>query len=152
MRYDRINSELFIKNRQNFTKQMKPGSLAVFVSNDIITRSADSAYKWRQNPDLFYLSGIDQEETFLILFPDAPEEKYKEVLFVRKTSELIAWWEGKKHSKEEATAFSGIDTVLWSEQFNSIFQMLMHYTDVVYLNAGYYEHDRSISIGRSDAK
>jgi Xaa-Pro aminopeptidase len=147
MRYDRINSELFTKNRQSFTKQMKPGSLAVFVSNDIITRSADSAYKWRQNPDLFYLTGIDQEETFLILFPDAPEEKYKEVLFVRRTSELIAWWEGKKHSKEEATAFSGIDTVLWSEQFNSIFQMLMHYTDVVYLNAD--EHDRSISMGEA---
>src|SRR5580700_5831480 len=101
MRYDNINAELFKTNRKNFSKEMKGNSLAVFVSNNIITRSADSAYKWRQNPDLFYLTGIDQEETFVMLFPDAPEEKYKEVLFVRRTSELIAWWEGKKHSKEE---------------------------------------------------
>ncbi|HWB63928.1 MAG TPA: aminopeptidase P N-terminal domain-containing protein, partial [Chitinophagales bacterium] len=89
MRYEAINPELFKQNRKHFVKEMKKNSLAVFVSNDIITRSADAAYKWRQNPDLFYLSGIDQEETYLILFPDAPEEKYREALFVRRTSEQI---------------------------------------------------------------
>src|ERR1700758_3106637 len=124
MRYQAINPELFKLNRKNFTKQMKKNSLAVFVSNEIVTRSADAAYKWRQNPDLFYLSGIDQEETFLVLFPDAPEEKYKEVLFVRKTNEYIMWWEGKKHNIEEASRISGVKTVLWSDQFDNIFNML----------------------------
>ena len=147
MRYEAINPELFKLNRKNFSKQMKKNSLAVFVSNDIITRSADSAYKWRQNPDMFYLSGIDQEETFLILFPDAPEEKYKEVLFVRRTNEYLSWWEGKKHSESEASRISGVETVLWSDQFDNIFNMLMHYTENVYLNTN--EHDRSISMGEA---
>lgn len=147
MRYDVINSELFKLNRKNFTKQMKKNSLAVFVSNDIITRSADASYKWRQNPDLFYLSGIDQEETYLILFPDAPEEMYREVLFVRKTNELIMTWEGKKHSIEEAKQISGVAEAFWSDSFERIFNMLMHYADHVYLNTN--EHDRSISMGEA---
>ena len=147
MRYEAINPELFKLNRKNFSKQMKKNSLAVFVSNDIVTRSADASYLWRQNPDLFYLSGIDQEGTFLILFPDAPEEKYREILFVSKTNEYIMWWEGKKHSQEEAGRISGVETVLWSDQFEGIFNMLMHYTENVYLNAN--EHDRSISMGEA---
>jgi Xaa-Pro aminopeptidase len=147
MRYDSINPELFKLNRKNFVKHMKKNSLAVFVSNDIITRSADSAYKWRQNPDLFYLTGIDQEETFLILFPDAPEAKYREVLFTRKTNDYLMWWEGKKHSVESAQMTSGIETVLWNDQFDSIFNMLMHYAENVYLNSN--EHDRSISMGEA---
>jgi Xaa-Pro aminopeptidase len=147
MRYDTINKELFILNRKNFTKQMKKNSLAVFVSNDLPTRSADASYKWRQNPDLFYLTGIDQEETFLILFPDAPEEKYREMLFVRRTNEHIQIWEGKKHSIDVAKAISGIGNVLWSDGFENIFQMLMHYAEFVYLNTN--EHDRSISMGEA---
>src|SRR6476620_10581314 len=119
MRYETINSELFKLNRRNFSKQMKKDSLAVFVSNDIVTRSADAAYRWRQNPDTFYLSGIDQEETFLILFPDAPEEKYREILFVRRTSEKIMIWEGKKHSVEEAREISGVKEVYWSDSFEN---------------------------------
>ena len=147
MRYQAINSELFLLNRKNFSKQMKKNSLAVFVSNELVTRSADAAYKWRQNPDLFYLSGIDQEETFLILFPDAPEEKYREILFVRKTSEQIMIWEGKKHTQEEAKKISGVTEVLWSDSFENIFNMLMHYAEHVYLNTN--EHDRSISMGEA---
>ena len=147
MRYDTINPELFKLNRKNFAKQMKKNSLAVFVSNDIITRSADSSYKWRQNPDLFYLTGIDQEETFLILFPDAPEAKYREVLFTRRTNDYLMWWEGKKHSIESAERTSGIETIIWSDQFDSIFNMLMHYVEHVYLNSN--EHDRSISMGEA---
>lgn len=147
MRYEAIDSELFKLNRKNFSKQMKKNSIAIFVSNDIITRSADGHYPWRQNPDLYYLTGIDQEETFLILFPDAPEEKHREVLFVRRTSEHIMWWEGKKHTQEEAAQLSGIKTVLWADQFESTFNMLMHYTGTVYLNSN--EHDRSISMGEA---
>lgn len=147
MRYSTINPELFKLNRKNFTKQMKKNSLAVFVSNDIITRSADASYRWRQNPDMFYLSGIDQEETFLILFPDAPEARYREILFVRRTSEQIMIWEGKKHTQQEAAAISGIENVMWAESFESIFNMLMHYTGHVYLNTN--EHDRSIAMGEA---
>lgn len=145
MRYDNINPELFKANRKNFSKELKKNSIAVFVSNNIITRSADASYKWRQNPDLFYLTGIDQEETFLVLFPDAPEEKYRETLFVRRTNEQIVIWEGKKYNMEEASRISGIKTVIWSDQFDTIFNMLMHYAERVYLNAN--EHDRSISMG-----
>lgn len=147
MRYKALPTELFKQNRANYAKRLKKNSLAVFVSNDIITRSADAGYKWRQNPDLFYLTGIDQEETFLILFPDAPEAKYREVLFVRRTSEQIMVWEGKKHTMEEASKISGIKTVLWSEQFDAILDMLMHYTENVYLNSN--EHDRSTSMGEA---
>ena len=147
MRYQAIPSALFELNRKNFAKQMKKNSLAVFISNDIITRSADANYKWRQKPDMFYLSGMDQEESFLILFPDAPEEKYREVLFVRKTSEQIMIWEGKKHTQLEAEQLSGIKTVLWSDAFDGIFNMLLHYASHVYLNTN--EHDRSISMGET---
>lgn len=147
MRYEALNPELFKQNRKNFVREMKKNSLAVFVSNDIITRSADAAYKWRQNPDLFYLSGIDQEETYLILFPDAPEEIYREVLFIRKTDELIMTWEGKKHTQEEAGKLSDIKTVLWNSRFRDIFNMLMHYAGHVYLNVN--EHDRSVSMGEA---
>lgn len=147
MRYAAINNELFKQNRKSFTKQMKRNSLAVFVSNDIITRSADASYLWRQNPDLFYLSGIDQEETFLILFPDAPEQHFREILFVRKTNEQIMIWEGKKHTQLEAATISGITNVMWTDSFESIFNMLMHYAEHVYLNTN--EHDRSISMGEA---
>ena len=147
MRYAALPTDLFKQNRANYAKRLKKNSLAVFVSNDIVTRSADASYKYRQNPDLFYLTGIDQEETFLILFPDAPEAKYREVLFVRRTSEQIMIWEGKKHTIEEAAKISGIKTVLWSEQFDAILDMLMHYTDNVYLNSN--EHDRSTSMGEA---
>lgn len=147
MRYQPASTELFKLNRKNFAKQMKKNSLAVFVSNDTVTRSADAAYKWRQNPDLFYLSGIDQEETYLILFPDAPEEKYREILFVRRTSEQIMIWEGKKHTIDEAQKLSGIEDVYWNDSFNDIFNMLMHYASTVYLNSN--EHDRSISMGEA---
>lgn len=144
MRYSIINDELFKQNRKNFTKQMKRDAIAIFVSNALATRSADAAYKWRQNPDLFYLSGIDQEETMLILFPDAPEEKYREILFVRRTSEQIMIWEGKKHTQEEATKLSGIKTVMWTESFDSIVGLLLHYAETIYLNTN--EHDRALSM------
>lgn len=147
MRYTLPKKELFIQNRKSFAREMKKNSLAVFVSNPVVTRSADASYKWRQNPDLFYLSGIDQEETYLILFPDAPEEKFREMLFVRKTNEHIMVWEGKKHTQEEAATISGIQQVQWSDSFQSVFTMLMHYADRVYLNLN--EHDRSISMGET---
>lgn len=140
MRYERVDASLFVTNRKQFTKQMKPGSLAIFVSNDMVPRSADATYKWRQDPDLYYLSGIDQEQTFLILFPDAPVAAWREILFVRETNEHIKVWEGEKLSVADAQFVSGIANVVWNRQFDQLLHQLMSHTDTVYLNLN--EHDR----------
>src|ERR1700748_235080 len=103
MKYQAIDSALFIENRKKFKDNMKPNSLAVFVSNDIMPTNADGSMGFRQNSDLFYLSGIDQEETILVIFPDVKDGKHKEILFVKETSELIAIWEGAKLNKQQAT-------------------------------------------------
>jgi len=102
MKYDRIDSKLFIKNRKNFMDKMKSKSLAVFNSNDIYPIGADSTMPFQQNRDIFYLSGVDQDESILVLFPDAPEEKHREILFLTETNEHIAVWEGAKLTKEDA--------------------------------------------------
>src|SRR5690606_27543570 len=102
MKYDPIDSKLFIKNRKNFMAQMKPNSLAVFNSNDIYPISADSTLPFQQARDIFYLSGVDQEESILVLFPDAPLEKHREILFLTEANGHIAVWEGEKLNKEKA--------------------------------------------------
>lgn len=140
MKYSNINSELFIYNRQNFIKKLKSRSLAIFNANDEYTRSGDQNYNFKQNPDLYYLSGIDQEQTVLILFPDCPNPIYREVLFIRQTNEHIAVWEGYKYTKEQAKQVSGIQTILWIEDFWNIFPSIMHYANNVYLNTN--ENDR----------
>src|SRR5207253_555808 len=114
---------------------MKPGSMAIFVSNDIMPTNADGAMGFRQNSDLFYLSGVDQEDTILLIFPDVKDGKHKEVLFIKETSELIAIWEGAKLSKEEATKVSGVANVYWFTEFEKIFQSLVFQAENIYLNA-----------------
>jgi Xaa-Pro aminopeptidase len=141
MRYEAIDSALFKLNRKNFIKQMKPKSIAIFVSNELMTRSADASYKWRQNPDLYYLTGVDQEDTFLVLFPDAPVHEWREMLFVRKTDEHIRMWEGDKLTKESAETVSGIREVRWSDTFAATLPSLIYQADHVYLNTN--ENDRS---------
>lgn len=120
--------------------RMKPKSLAVFNSNDIYPIGADSVLPFEQDRDIFYLSGADQEETILILFPDAIDSKHREILFVRETNDHIAVWEGEKLSKEKATEISGIQTVYWLNQFDSVFFDLMTEADILYLNTN--EHYR----------
>src|SRR6187402_2485364 len=136
MRYRSINPSLFTNNRKRLLKELKPGSVAVFNANDIMPTNADGTMRFRQNNDLFYLTGVDQEETILVLCPDFPEEKYHEVLFVRETNEHIATWEGHKLTKEEARERTGIKTVLWASEFPKVFNtmMLMGYVEHVYLN------------------
>ena len=143
MRYDKISREFFSGNRRRFVKALKPGSLAVFNSNDIMPTNADGTMRFRQNNDLFYLSGIDQEESILVICPDYPDKKYREVLFLRETSELIATWEGHKLTKEEATEVSGIETVVWLSDFRKLFHTMMAMGGVerVYLNTN--EHYRA---------
>ena len=141
MKYDRIDSKLFIKNRKNFMQKMKPKSLAVFNSNDIYPIGADSTMPFEQNRDLFYLSGVDQDESILVLFPDAPEEKHREILFLTETNEHIAVWEGAKLTKDDAYDVSGIKTVYWMKDFEKIFFEVMTQCETVYLNTN--EHYRA---------
>ncbi|MRI01005.1 M24 family metallopeptidase [Kriegella sp. EG-1] len=140
MKYELIKNTLFIKNRKKFMAQMKPKSIAVFNSNDIYPISADSTLPFEQHRDIFYLSGADQEETILLLFPDALNSKHKEVLFVRETNEHIAIWEGAKLTKERAKEISGIETIYWLTDFEKVFFDLMTESDTIYFNTN--EHYR----------
>ena len=140
MKYSPIDSQLFVANRKKFMTQMMPKSIAVFNSNDTYPVSADSTLPFEQHRDIFYLSGADQEETILVLFPNAIEEKHREILFVRETNEHIAIWEGEKLTKERATQVSGIATIYWLSDFEKVFFGLMTEADTVYFNTN--EHYR----------
>lgn len=140
MKYDQIPNTLFVKNRKKFMARMLPKSIAVFNSNDIYPISADSTMPFQQHRDIFYLSGADQEETILILFPEAHEKKHREVLFVRETNAHIAVWEGAKLTKEKATEVSGIETIYWLSDFDKVFFDLMTEAQTIYLNTN--EHYR----------
>ena len=140
MKYQAIPNTLFIKNRQKFTDQMISGSLAVFNSNDIYPVSADSTLPFAQHSDILYLSGADQEESILLLFPDALNPAHREILFVRETNEHIAVWEGAKYTKEKATAISGIQTIIWLSDFDKVFFDLMTEAHTIYFNTN--EHYR----------
>ena len=144
MRYDPIDPQLFIENRRRLAAQLKPNSIAVFNSSDVMPKSADGVHPFSQQTDLFYLSGIDQEESTLVLFPDAREEKHREVLFLRETSEPIALWEGKKYTKDEAADASGVKTVYWNSQFDSVFRPLVFQAERIYLNSN--EHLRAEAV------
>ena len=141
MKYDRIDSALYIANRKKFIAKMAPQTLAVFNSNDIYPVSADSTMPFAQHRDILYLSGVDQEESILVLFPNASNPAHREVLFLKETSELIAIWEGEKLTKQTAFETSGIQTVYWLQQFPTIFKQLMAEASGIYLNTN--EHLRA---------
>ncbi|ARV12078.1 aminopeptidase P family protein [Gilvibacter sp. SZ-19] len=140
MKYHPIDNSLYIHNRKNFMAAMKPKSIAVFNSNDIYPVSADSTMPFNQHRDILFLSGVDQEESILLLFPDAVEEKHREVLFLRETNAHIAVWEGEKLTKEKAFETSGIKTVYWLQDFDKIFFELMTQAECIYFNTN--EHYR----------
>lgn len=140
-KYEQISSNLFIKNREKFKNALQPNSLSIFNSNDIYLISADSTMPFAQHRDIFYLSGVDQEESVLILFPDSYEEKYREVLFLKETNPHIAVWEGEKLSKDQAFEVSGIKTVLWLDDLPKILRQLMNEVENVYINTN--EHYRA---------
>ncbi|MGB5275361.1 MAG: aminopeptidase P N-terminal domain-containing protein [Flavobacteriaceae bacterium] len=150
MKYDRIPSQLFVKNRKKFMARMKPKSIAVFNSNDVYPISADSTMPFEQHRDIFYLSGADQEETILILFPDAMDRKHREVLFVRETNAHIAVWEGEKLSKKKATDISGIETVYWLSDFDKVFFDLMTEAETIYLNTNEHYRQAVVTETRED--
>jgi Xaa-Pro aminopeptidase len=140
MKYLPIDKNLFIKNRKKFVAKMKPSSLAVFNSNDIYPISADSTLPFAQHRDIFYLSGVDQEESILVLFPDAAKKEHKEILFLRETNDHIAVWEGAKLDRKKAFETAGIKTVYWLQDFEKVFFELMTQAENVYINTN--EHYR----------
>ena len=141
MKYDKIESSLYIQNRKNFTSHLKKGGLAIFNSNDIFSTSADSTLPFVQHRDILHLSGVDQEESVLVIFPDCHEQKHKEILFLKETSDLIAIWEGEKLTKEKAFETSAIKTVYWLDQFETVLNTLLAECACVYLNSN--EHTRA---------
>ncbi|PWK16898.1 Xaa-Pro aminopeptidase [Arcicella aurantiaca] len=151
MKYLPINNELFIENRKRLASLLKPKSLAIFNSNDPMPTNADGTMGFQQNSDLFYLSGIDQEESILLIFPDCPDPKHREILFLKETSELIAIWEGYKYTKEHAKEVSGIEKIYWTSQFEAVLTTLVFESEYIYLNSN--EHIRNHStVQTRDAK
>ncbi|MCB0641350.1 MAG: aminopeptidase P N-terminal domain-containing protein, partial [Phaeodactylibacter sp.] len=140
MKYLPIENELFKLNRRRFTQQMAPNTIAIFHSNDLMPRNGDGFFPFRQNSQLFYLSGLDQEETVVVLFPDCIKDGFREVAFIKRTDEYIRRWEGYKYTKEEARKISGIAKIFWLDEMETILRELILLSDGVYLNIN--EHDR----------
>ena len=141
MRYKPLPASLYKRNRQKFMAQMKPKSIAVFNSNDIYPISADSTLPFAQHRDIFYLTGVDQEESILLLFPDAPDPNNREILFLRETNDHIKVWEGEKLTKEKARELTGIKNVHWLQDFDSLLKKLGFQAENIYINTN--EHYRA---------
>ena len=142
-----LNSELFSTNRKRFVEKMKPNSIAIFVSNDEVPVNGDALYPFKQNSDLYWLSGINQEDSMVIFFPDNPDPKYREVLVLVRPIELKEKWDGKRLKKNEATALSGIQTIVWLENIDPLLQQWIHLADTIYLDTN--ENDRKSSLLRT---
>lgn len=142
-----LNPELFVTNRKRFIDKMKPGSIAIFVSNDEVPSNGDALYPFRQNSDLYWLSGIEQEDSMVILFPGNPDPKYREVLVLVRPNELKEKWDGKRLRKEEATNISGFQTIVWLDSIDAFLQIWIHLADIIYLDTN--ENDRKASLVRT---
>jgi Xaa-Pro aminopeptidase len=147
MKYLPLNSTIFIQNRQRFVKAMQPNSIAIFVSNDELPSNGDAIHKFKQNSDLYWLSGIEQEDSMVILFPDNPDEKYREVLVLVRPNELKEKWDGKRLRAHEATVISGIKTIVWLDSIDALLQPMIHLADNIYLDSN--ENDRKASLLRT---
>lgn len=141
MRYTPPSADLFQLNRRNFMQQMKPGTLAVFFSNDIVVQNGDANYKFVQNSNTYYLTGIDQAETILVLFPDAPKPEWREILLILESHPEIQLWEGWKYSPSEAYEASGINTVKYVDSFRTLIKTLISQCEGFYLD--FNEHERN---------
>jgi Xaa-Pro aminopeptidase len=144
MKYLPLNPQIFKQNRQRFIKEMQPASIAIFVSNDEIPSNGDAIYTFKQNSDLYWLTGIVQEDTMLVLFPDHPDPKYREVLILVRPNELKEKWDGKRLRAEEGKNISGIDTVVWLDTSDALMQVWIHLAKNIYLDTN--ENDRKSSL------
>src|SRR6478736_4794360 len=133
MKHLPLNPQLFIENRKRFIKEMKPRSIAIFNSNDEVPSNADALYRFQQNTSLYWLCGIEQEDTMVILFPDNVEAKYREVLVLVRPVEIKEKWDGKRLRANEATGISGIQTIVWLDALDALLQKWVHAADNIYL-------------------
>ncbi len=147
MKYLPLNPSIFIHNRSRFTKEMLPNSIAIFVSNDEWPSNGDAIHPFKQNSDLFWLSGVTQEDSMVILFPDCPDPKYREVLVLVRPNELKEKWDGKRLRAKEATTMSGIQTIVWLDSVDALLQGWIHLADTIYLDTN--ENDRKALHARS---
>jgi Xaa-Pro aminopeptidase len=147
MKHLPLNPQLFVTNRNRFIDRMKPNSLAIFVSNDEVPSNGDALHPFKQNSDLYWLSGISQEDSMVVLFPDNPDPKYREVLVLVRPNELKEKWDGKRLRRQEATAISGIQTIVWLDVFDALLQTWIHLADNIYLDTN--ENDRKASLVRT---
>ena len=144
MKYTPLPAEFFVRNRKAFADQMKSNTIAIFHANDLVADNADSTYRFSQDSNTYYMSGLDQEEVILVLFPDAPRDSWKEMLFIRRTSEHIQIWEGWKYSKTEAREASGVQTIYFYDQFDDTIRQMISHFDGIYLDIN--EHERNALI------
>ncbi|MGB3007833.1 MAG: aminopeptidase P family protein [Chitinophagaceae bacterium] len=147
MKYLPLNPEIFVKNRERFAARMQKNSIAIFVSNDEVPVNGDAIYHFKQNSDVFWLSGITQEDSLVILFPDNPDPKYREVLVLVRPNELKEKWDGKRLRVNEAQAISGIKTIVWVDSLDALLQPWIHLADNIYLDSN--ENDRKASLLRT---
>ena len=139
-----LNPQIFIQNRQRFSKELLPNSIAIFVSNDEVPSNGDALYSFKQNSDLYWLSGITQEDSLVILYPDHPDPKYREVLVLVRPVELKEKWDGKRLRADEAKKMSGIETIIWLDSADAFLQPSIHLADNIYLDSN--ENDRKASL------
>ena len=144
MKKNQLNSQIFGDNRRRFIAQMEKNAIAIFNSNDELPSNGDAIYKFRQNSDLYWLTGIVQEDTMLVLFPDNPDIKYREVLVVVRPNEMKEKWDGRRLREKEATTISSIETIIWLDSLDALLQTWIHLSDTIYLNTN--ENDRKASL------
>ncbi|TSA65789.1 MAG: M24 family metallopeptidase [Sediminibacterium sp.] len=144
MKYLPLDTKLFIDNRKRFVASMRPNSMAIFVSNDEIPSNGDALHAFKQNTDLYWLTGVEQEDSMVILFPNCPDPKYKEVLVLVRPNELKEKWDGKRLRANEATTISGIKTIIWLDSIDALLQTWVHLADIIYLDSN--ENDRKASL------
>ena len=144
MKYLPLKAELFIENRRRFTEKMEKNSIAIFNSNDEQPSNGDALHRFKQNSDLYWLTGIEQEDSMLVLFPDNPDPKYREVLVLVRPNELKEKWDGRRHRAPEAKAISGAATVVWLDVLDGLLQQWIHLADSIYLNTN--ENDRKANL------
>lgn len=147
MKYLPLNKDIFTENRKRFVSQMQKNSIAIFVSNDEVASNGDAIYNFKQNSDLFWLSGVTQEDSMVILFPDNPDPKYREVLVLVRPNELKEKWDGKRLRVSEARDTSGIKTIVWLDSLDGLLQPWVHLADSIYLDSN--ENDRKANLLRT---
>lgn len=147
MKHLPLNQELFVTNRKRFVEKMKPNSIAIFISNDEVPSNGDALYPFKQNSDLYWLTGITQEDSMVVLFSDNPDPKFREVLVLVRPNELKEKWDGKRLRANEATGISGIGQVVWLDTIDALLQVWVHLADTIYLDTN--ENDRKASLVRT---